>query len=45
VFGMPPKTVRARYPRWDDFAALARSFDPAGKFRNEFIDTYFPSAG
>ena len=23
--------------------ALARSLDPAGKFRNDFMDTYFPS--
>jgi len=43
VFGMPPQAVRARYPRWDDFRALARTLDPAGKFRNDFIDTYFPT--
>jgi alditol oxidase len=42
VFSMPPPVVQARYPRWDDFRALARSFDPAGKFRNEFTDTYLP---
>jgi xylitol oxidase len=42
VSGMAPHAVRARYPRWDDFAALARSLDPGGKFRNEFLDTYFP---
>jgi hypothetical protein len=41
--GLPPDAVRARYPRWDDFRALARSLDPAGKFRNDFMDTYFPS--
>jgi xylitol oxidase len=44
VFGMAPRAVRARYPRWDDFRALARSLDPAGKFRNDFLDTYFPRA-
>jgi alditol oxidase len=44
VFGVPPDAVRARYPRWDDFRALARSLDPAGKFRNDFMDTYFPRA-
>jgi xylitol oxidase len=43
VFGMPPAAVRARYPRSDDFQALARSLDPAGKFRNDFMDTYFPA--
>jgi len=42
VFGVPPDAVRARYPRWDDFRALARSLDPAGRFRNDFMDTYFP---
>jgi xylitol oxidase len=42
VFSMPPRAVRALYPRWDDFRALARSLDPAGKFRNDFTDTYFP---
>ena len=42
VFGVEPQAVRARYPRWDDFRALARSLDPAGKFRNDFMDTYFP---
>ena len=41
VSGMPPQAVRARYPRWDDFGALARSLDPGGKFRNEFFDQYF----
>jgi len=34
--------VRARYPRWGDFRALVRALDPAGKFRNDFIDAYFP---
>jgi len=36
--------VRARYPRWDDFRALAHSLDPQGKFRNDFMDRYFPGA-
>ena len=42
VSGMAAQTVRARYPRWDDFGALARSLDPGGKFRNDFLDSYFP---
>jgi xylitol oxidase len=42
VQSMPPDEVRAQYTRWSDFEALLREFDPAGKFRNEFIDTYFP---
>ena len=41
VFGMAPRAVRARYPRWGDFQALTDSLDPAGKFRNDFIDAYF----
>jgi xylitol oxidase len=45
VSGMAPQAVRARYPRWDDFRALARSLDPAGKFRNDFVDSYFPREG
>jgi xylitol oxidase len=45
VSGMAPEAVRARYPRWDDFRALARSLDPAGKFRNDFTDGYFPREG
>src|SRR5215469_7385064 len=31
VFSVPPQTVRALYPRWDSFQALAASLDPAGK--------------
>ena len=42
VSGMTPQAVRACYPRWDDFRALARSLDLAGKFRNDFMDSYFP---
>jgi xylitol oxidase len=28
------------YPRLDEFRTLARSYDPSGKFRNEFLDTH-----
>jgi xylitol oxidase len=42
---MPADQVRRQYPRWDDFAALLRGYDPAGKFRNEFIDRFWPPAG
>src|SRR5450755_4584328 len=44
VFSTPPETIRGLYPRWADFAALLRRYDPAGKFRNEFMDRYFPPA-
>lgn len=30
--------VRARYPRWDDFAALAADFDPERRFVNEYLE-------
>ena len=32
--------VAALYPRLAEFRALARSYDPDGKFRNEFLDTH-----
>ena len=44
VFGMPPHVVRALYPRSADFQDLLRRYDPDGKFRNGFIDKYFPAA-
>ncbi|KQX63357.1 FAD-binding protein [Streptomyces sp. Root1310] len=37
VFGVPADVVRGRYPRIDDFTALARVLDPAGKFTNAFV--------
>ncbi|MDQ0834174.1 xylitol oxidase [Streptomyces achromogenes] len=37
VFETPAATVRGRYPRMDDFTALARALDPAGKFANDFV--------
>jgi alditol oxidase len=43
VFGTPPQAVRALYPRSADFQQLLQEYDPAGKFRNNFIDKYFPA--
>ncbi|MBB5868260.1 xylitol oxidase [Allocatelliglobosispora scoriae] len=40
VFTMAPEVVRERYRRITDFDALVRDLDPAGKFRNEFLDRY-----
>ncbi|MCX5268227.1 FAD-binding protein [Streptomyces sp. NBC_00199] len=37
VFETPAASVRGRYPRMDDFTALARELDPAGKFANDFV--------
>ncbi|ROT26825.1 D-arabinono-1,4-lactone oxidase [Micromonospora sp. HM5-17] len=43
LFGVPPEALRDRYPRYADFAALTRRYDPTGKFRNDLLDTYFPA--
>ncbi|MFB7597286.1 FAD-binding protein [Streptomyces sp. NPDC056160] len=37
VFTVPAVVLRGRYPRLDDFRALARELDPAGKFTNAFV--------
>ncbi|MBM0227242.1 FAD-binding protein [Micromonospora sp. ATA51] len=42
VFGLDPAAVAAAYPRHADFLALATDLDPAGKFRTELLDRYFP---
>ncbi|NYI04095.1 FAD-binding protein [Allostreptomyces psammosilenae] len=42
LFHTAPEVVREAYPRADDFTALTRRYDPAGVFRNELVDTYFP---
>jgi xylitol oxidase len=38
LFTMAPSVLRSRYERLPDFVALARRYDPQGKFRNEFLD-------
>lgn len=40
LFTIEPATLRARYPRLDEFRRLAARFDPKGKFRNAFLDRY-----
>ena len=37
LFGLDPAPL---YPRWPDFAALARELDPTGKLRNHFLSRY-----
>jgi xylitol oxidase len=37
VFTTPGEVLRGRYPRLDDFRALAETMDPAGKFTNPFV--------
>jgi len=38
VFGLDPGAVGRLYPRRDDFRALAREYDPDGKFGNELVE-------
>jgi alditol oxidase len=40
MFTMSPARVQSLYARLPDFRDLLRSFDPGGKFRNAFLDTY-----
>jgi xylitol oxidase len=40
VFSTPAEVIGQLYDRLDDFRALALRYDPAGKFRNDFIDRY-----
>lgn len=37
LFTLSPAYVQACYPRLDDFRRLLDEFDPAGKFRNEYV--------
>jgi alditol oxidase len=40
LFTMRPAQVQSLYPRLGDFRDLLLSFDPEGKFRNMFLNTY-----
>jgi xylitol oxidase len=40
LFSLGAAKVQAGYPRLADFRALAVGLDPAGKFRNAFVDKY-----
>lgn len=43
LFSTSPAAVTSLYQRMPDFRQLMSLHDPGGKFRNEFIDTYFPA--
>jgi len=38
LFAMAPAELRRRYERLGDFLQLAAKYDPAGKFRNDFLN-------
>jgi xylitol oxidase len=38
VFTVPGATLKARYPKHDDFVAAVKGVDAKGKFRNEFVE-------
>jgi xylitol oxidase len=40
LFTMPPAQVQALYERLPDFHQLLGHYDPQGKFRNDFLDSY-----
>lgn len=40
VFATAPERIAQLWPRLGEFAALARKADPAGVFRNAFLDRY-----
>jgi len=40
LFTVDPATLRSRYERLPAFSDLCRRFDPRGKFRNAFLQTY-----
>jgi xylitol oxidase len=44
LFTMPPARLQAQYARLADFKASLQRYDPAGKFRNEFLDSYLYSS-
>jgi alditol oxidase len=45
LFGTSPEVVRGLYERLPGFRRLRHDHDPAGKFRNELVDSYLPPGG
>lgn len=41
LFAMAPGELRARYDKFDQFRLLVEKYDPAGKFRNDFLERLF----
>ncbi len=38
IFTMNPTELQSRYPKFNDFLALAKEMDPTGKWKNEFLN-------
>lgn len=38
LFSVDPGVLHERYPRFPDFLALAKKYDPEGKYRNPYLD-------
>lgn len=38
LFTMDPSVLHTRYEKYPDFLALAKKYDPQGKFRNPYLD-------
>jgi xylitol oxidase len=38
LFSLDPALLHKRYPKMNDFLALARKYDPEGKLRNAYLD-------
>lgn len=43
LFTMAPARLQSLYAKLPEFKALAREYDPKGKFRNEFLNTHIGS--
>jgi xylitol oxidase len=42
LFTTHPDALASRYERYGDFTDLMREYDPAGKFRGDQLDRWFP---
>jgi xylitol oxidase len=42
VFAADAAVLREAYPKVPDFTELTTKYDPAGKFRNEYLEKYLP---
>jgi len=40
LFTMSPQQLHSNYERLPEFVELAKKYDPQGKFRNQFLNTY-----